>query len=194
MKTLQFIVVLCATQLTLNNTSTAQGLTGNKDKKESSQKSSSSSSSGDSYTTSIGLRGGFTSGITFKHFIKSNAALEFILGSRWHGFNIAGLYELHKANAFNVSELTWEYGGGIRIGSYPGRWYYRDCDDPWDSDCDGSYNRSVIVIGLVGIGGLEYKFREIPITLSLDLMPYFDFIGWGGGFMDGSLSARYIIK
>ena len=41
-----------------------------------------------SYTTGIGLRGGFTSGITLKHFIKSNAALELTLGTRWHGLSI----------------------------------------------------------------------------------------------------------
>lgn len=197
MKTLKLISIFSITILiALAHDTNAQGLKGDKDKKESKEKNKSFTSSGseDSYTTAIGLRGGFTSGLTIKHFIKSNAALEGILGTRWHGFNIAGLYELHKGNAFDVPELTWEYGGGLRIGSYPGRWYYSDCDDPLDPDCNGYYSSSVIVIGLVGIGGLEYKFKEVPFTVSLDLMPYFDFVGWDGGFIDGSLSVRYIIK
>ncbi|EOZ96840.1 hypothetical protein A33Q_2150 [Indibacter alkaliphilus LW1] len=49
-------------------------------------------------------------------------------------------------------------------------------------------------MGLLGIGGLEYKFRDIPITLGIDLIPYFYFNHWGGSFIDGSISVRYILK
>lgn len=171
----------------------AQGLFGDDKKKETkkseSKKSSSSSSSsgGDyGYKTAIGLRGGFTSGLTVKHFISDKAAIEGILGSRWRGLSITGLYELHKTPAINFSNLAWEYGGGARIGFYNGRYYHK-----WDDD-DGYYeNRSYVAVGIVGIFGLEYQFNEIPFTASLDLMPYFDFIGWGGGFIDGSISFRY---
>lgn len=168
--------------------------------KSNSNSSQSSTSSGDfGYTTAIGLRGGFTSGITFKHFIKSNAALEFIIGSRWRGFSISGLYELHKGNAFGISELTWEYGIGARVGFYNGRYYYNyspgNCKDPNNPKCNGYWeNRTLTAIGIIGIGGLEYKFNEIPITISLDLMPYFYFNHWGGNFIDGSLAVRYILK
>ena len=155
-------------------------------------------SNGDgNYTTAIGLRGGFTSGVTLKHFIKDNAALEIILGTRWHGLSITGLYELHKGNAFDVPQLTWEYGIGARIGFYRGRAYYnyRNCNNPNDPRCNPYYyDRSITAIGLVGIGGLEYHFNEIPFTISLDLMPYFYFNHWGGGFLDGSMSVRYVLK
>lgn len=153
------------------------------------------------YTTSIGLRGGYTSGLSFKHFIKNDAALEFVLGSRWRGLSITGLYEFHKGNAFDVPELTWVYGIGARVGFYDGRSYYGyrtrgNCNDPSDPDCDAYYNenRPITAIGIVAIGGLEYQFTDIPFTISLDIMPNIYLNYWGGNFIDGSMSLRYIIK
>lgn len=193
-----------SSQLLSEEKSKTNGSTGsntnNNKKSNSNSNSSQNSASGDfGYTTAIGLRGGFTSGITLKHFIKSNAAMEFILGTRWHGLSISGLYELHKGNAFGVPELTWVYGIGARIGFYSGRYYYNyspgNCQDPNNPKCYGYWeNRTLTAIGLVGIGGLEYKFNEIPITVSLDLMPQFYFNHWGGNFIDGSMSVRYILK
>lgn len=181
----------------------AQGVFGDKkdekketkkdDKKSNGKKSSSNSSSKSSsgggtfgYKTGIGLRGGFTSGITIKHFISDKAAIEGIFGSRWRGFSITGLYELHKTPALGVSNLAWEYGAGARLGFYSGRYYHE-----WDEDYY-YYDRSYTVVSVVGIFGLEYQFDEIPFTASLDLMPYFDFVGRGSEFVDGSISFRYV--
>jgi len=47
------------------------------------------------YKTGIGLRGGFASGITIKHFVSSKAAFEAIIASRWRGLEVTGLYEIH---------------------------------------------------------------------------------------------------
>lgn len=149
------------------------------------------------YTTSLGLRGGYTSGISLKHFIKSNAALEFVLGTRWEGYSFTALYEWHTNNAFNAQQLTWVYGLGARVGNYRGDRFYnsRNCNDPNDKRC-GNYwgDRSLTAFGLVGIAGLEFKFDEIPITLSLDIMPVLYLNYWGGTFFDGSASIRYILK
>ena len=51
-----------------------------------------------SYKSALGLRGGFESGITFKHFISGDRALEFILSAPYHyrGYRITGLYEIQK--------------------------------------------------------------------------------------------------
>ena len=157
------------------------------EKKNDNKKTSKSSSSTGTYgyQTGIGVRGGWTSGLTIKHFISGNAAIEGIIGSRWHGFSIAALYEIHKTPALGFSRLAWEYGGGARIGFYSGR-YYRE----WD-DNNYYYDRNYTVISLVGVFGLEYQFGEIPFTASLDIMPYFDLIGRGGDFIDGSMSFRY---
>ena len=93
---------------------------------------------------------------------------------------------MHKRNALGVSRLSWEYGAGARIGFYDGR-YYRQWKDNYYY-----YDRNYTVVSVVGILGMEYKFGEIPFTVGLDLMPYFDFIGRGDSFIDGSASLRYV--
>lgn len=138
------------------------------------------------YSTGIGLRGGFTSGLSVKHFVSDKAAVEGIIGSRWHGFSLTGLYELHTRNALKVSSLSWEYGIGARVGFYDGR-YYRGWKDKVYYD-----DRNYTAVSIVGIFGLEYQFHEIPFTVGLDIMPYADITGRSDSWIDGSLSFRYI--
>lgn len=138
-------------------------------------------SSAQDYSTGIGFRGGYANGLTIKHFVSRKAAFEGILSSRWKGFNITGLYEIH-AQAFDVRRLNFYYGAGCHIGFWKGK------DVDW-ADNDDDYT----VIGIDGILGLEYNFREIPINLSIDWKPAFNFVGYSGFWGDGgALSIRYI--
>lgn len=133
------------------------------------------------YNTGIGLRGGFSNGLTVKHFISEKAALEGILASRWSGFEITGLYEIHH-RAFDTDRLNWYYGFGAHIGFWNGK------KVPW-SENDDQYT----VVGVDGILGLEYNFREVPINLSIDWKPELNFYGYSGFWADGgALSIRYI--
>jgi len=135
------------------------------------------------YNTGIGVRGGFTNGLTIKHFTGDQAAFEFLLGSRWRGFDITGLYEMHN-RAFDTDGLKWYYGGGAHIGFWNGDNTYKD----W-----GYQGSNYTVAGIDGILGLEYSFREVPINLSLDWKPAFNFVGYSGFWADGgALSIRYI--
>lgn len=149
------------------------------------------------YRTAIGVRGGYTSGVTFKHFVNSKAAIEVILGaSRWRGTSLTGIYEWHKTGALEVPELSWVYGFGARVGFFDGRNYYAGyggpCNDPGNPKCPAYWEgRTFAAIGLVGIGGLEYKFRDAPLTIGLDLIPYIYIQHYRGNFIDGSLSVRY---
>ena len=130
------------------------------------------------YRTGIGLRAGLSNGLTLKHFVSSNAAFEALFSTRWAGFDITGLYELHN-RAFDIVRLNWYYGGGAHIGSYKGR------DVPWGT--------SGVIIGIDGVLGIEYNFSEAPINLGIDWKPSFNIVGnsefWGDG---GAVSIRYI--
>jgi hypothetical protein len=135
------------------------------------------------YKTGIGLRGGFESGLTIKHFTSQKSAYEFILSSRWRGFNITGLYEFHN-QAFSTDRLKWFIGFGGHIGFWNGDYTH----NYW-----GTRGKSYTVVGLDGILGLEYSFTEVPVSLSLDWKPAFNFIGYSGIWADGgALSIRYI--
>ena len=135
------------------------------------------------YNTGIGIRGGLSNGLTVKHFISKNSAIEGIIASRWSGFNITGLYQIH-ANAFDTPRLNWYYGFGGHIGFWNGKYK----NHPWFEDA-GSYS----VIGIDGIIGLEYNIEAIPFNISLDYKPGFNFIGYNGFWGDEfAFSIRFI--
>ena len=136
------------------------------------------------YQTGIGLRGGLSQGLTVKHFISEQAAIEGILTTRWKGINITGLYELH-APAFDVDRLNYYYGFGGHIGFWDSK-----NNLGWGDDYnDGQYT----VIGIDGILGLEYNFAEAPVNLSVDWKPAFNLSGHTGFWGDeAALSIRYI--
>jgi hypothetical protein len=133
------------------------------------------------YNTGIGLRGGWASGLTVKHFLSGKSAVEGILDSRWKGFSVTGLYEIHQ-QAFDVSRLNWYYGVGGHIGFWNGE------NVSW-ADNHNNYT----IVGIDGILGLEYNFKEIPFNLSIDWKPAFNLAGYSGFWGDGgAISLRYI--
>lgn len=136
--------------------------------------------SGQDYKTALGLRAGLPYGLTVKHFLNNTNALEGIVaGTRYGGFVITGLYEsVHWTGEY--PGLNWFFGGGAHIGS-------------WDDDPDFADSETGGVFGLDAILGLEYTFDEIPLNLSLDILPTFNLVGsnnWGG--INGGLSIRYV--
>lgn len=120
------------------------------------------------YENALGLRAGLSTGITFKHFFSTTDAVEGILSMRYSGFNLTGLYERHMA-AFDTEGLYFYYGGGGHIGFYD--------SDPWDDDDVDDNDDSIMLIGVDGIVGLEYVFKEIPFNISLDWKPAINLIG-----------------
>ena len=135
------------------------------------------SSNAQDYKTSLGLRAGVPYGLTIKHFISKSNAVEGILASRWQGFVATVLLENEHWTG-NYPGLNWFWGLGAHVGFWD--------NNPWVSTSGG-------VLGLDGILGLEYTFDEIPLNLSLDVLPtinIFGSTGWGG--INGALSIRYV--
>ena len=131
------------------------------------------------YNTGIGLRGGFgfANGLTVKHFLNRNTAVEGILSSCWNGFAVNGLYERH-ANAFYVNRLNWFYGAGAHIG------FWEDF---------GEKGKSSTVIGIDGIIGLEYYIQSIPFSVGIDWKPALNLFGNSSFWPDGgAISVRYV--
>ena len=150
----------------------------------SAQKRSSSFSS-ENYVTAIGVKVYPASGgaaVTLKHFINKGAALE-ALGSFWErGGRITGLYEFHW-DIPGAPGLKWYVGPGVHVSFYNGKYYNRN-----------TYGGSYVAPGIDGVIGLDYKFSKIPLNLSADWQPSFDFgneryKGFVGDF--GGIAARY---
>ena len=154
------------------------------------------------YKTGIGLRGGWLGGLTAKHFVKDGRAIEGILSSGWgwRGYQFTALYEIHKA-AFtkdDVKGFFWFYGGGLHFGRYPYKKYYSEWHPTQGNTGYYTYyhdNYNYSTFGIDGIFGLEYKIDEVPITLSLDVKPFIEFVTYGDypvRFWDGGFSIRYV--
>lgn len=173
----------------------------NSDEKKGKTDNTTASERNTSYTSAIGLRGGIEGGITFKHFVKSNVAVEGLLSRGWGygGFRITGLYEMQKPLP-NAKGLDWFWGVGAHVGFYDGAYYgyygyygsgYYDKNGNWHST---GYRSHYTTIGIDGIIGLEYQFPEFPIVVGVDAKPFIDLYGRGSHYGDGAFSIRYILK
>lgn len=122
-----------------------------------------------SYKTSAGIKIWDGAGISLKTFIDPKNAVEFIGFFNGNGTRISGLYEIH-GDLNTESNLKWYFGPGAHIGLY----------------------HSLTYFGLDGVIGMDYKFKNQPINLSLDWQPSFEF-GSGAGFAAnyGGLGIRY---
>lgn len=132
-----------------------------------------SSTNSSSYKNALGVKVLDGGGITFKHFVSGNNALEFI-GYFWNrGTRITGLYEIHGPIS-GASGLKWYIGPGAHIGFY-----------------NTKYGGGRFV-GLDGVLGLDYKFKGAPINMSIDWQPSFEF-GDNRGFVGswGGFAVRY---
>jgi hypothetical protein len=125
------------------------------------------------YKNALGVRLGSSvptikSGITYKHFLANDNAIEGIL-SFGDGVAICALYEIHKP-INSVENLQWFIGGGGYVG----------------------FNNNNSNIGAAGIVGLDYKFANIPLNLSLDWKPELNIISKVGFEASGvGFSARF---
>ena len=133
--------------------------------------------SAQNYKTGIGARVGYFNGITVKHFVSRNNALEGLVNFRWDGVIVTGLYEWQHPIA-GAPNLDYFVGLGGHIGFFG--------DDDWDDDDDDDWDERSTVVGIDMLVGLEYTFQQAPFSLALDYKPAFNFVGhkqfWGDGF------------
>lgn len=127
---------------------------------------------GNTYSTALGVKF-YPTGVTFKTFLRSNAAFEAI-GYFWdRGTRITGLYEYHF-NLTDSGNLKWYIGPGAHVGIYNAEFF------------DGG-----TTIGIDGVLGLDYKFPNIPFNVSLDWQPSYEFGDFSGVVNWGGLGLRY---
>ena len=131
------------------------------------------------YNTGFGVRLGYDNGLALKYFLESYNAAEFVFSVSPHYSQLTGLYEYQNALP-EVFGLYWYIGFGAHIGSLYNK-----------KHTEG--NR--LLIGPDLIGGLEYIFPQVPISVSLDWKPSFNFTNkyndtW---FYPFALSLRYTI-
>ncbi len=137
-----------------------------------------STTSAQNYKTGIGARVGFFNGITLKHFISPNSALEGIVNFRWGGAIVTGIYEWQQPIP-NAPGFDYYLGVGAHVGFFDTDKY------KWDKNASTIIGADVVV-------GAEYTLPTAPFTIGLDYKPAFNFIGDNHIWADGlALSLRF---
>jgi hypothetical protein len=166
--------------------------------------SSGGGGSNSGYSTGIGLRGGgYSSGLTIKHFMgsKNGVALEALVTTEYkaRGARLTILGEKHKGVS-DISGLQFYYGAGFHAGAYQGRYYFADNRYYYkgrkgDVYLRGTYlsdEATYVAFGADLILGLEYKLQDLPFVVGVDYKPFFDvFNGYTGFYNDAAISLRY---
>lgn len=141
---------------------------------------------------SVGLRLG-GNGISYKYVEDQFKGFETILAFREHGVQFTGLVEYYKPiKTDRISNLYFFWGVGGHAGYKGIKTSYCQCDSTGTS----IYNttRHNPVLGFDGIFGGEYQFYSIPLVVSLDYKPYFEFFGENAfrvDLWDFGLTVRY---
>ena len=139
------------------------------------------------YGSAIGLRLGYPLSLTYKTFINDNSAIEVFGGLRGYStyswINVGAAYEVHKPIE-GVDGLQWYFGGGASA-------FFWTFKNSFSGD-----NSASATFGILGTLGLDYKFEDAPINLSVDWMPIFFLNGFGNGFGAGygALAVRYTLN
>ena len=140
------------------------------------------------YKSSVGLRLGIPTSISYKQFLNQKGAIEVLGGYRGYSFynffNLAALYEHHMGEIKGIQGLNWFVGVG-------GAAYFYSYESLYSGD-----NSSKTSFGVLGTIGLDYKFKDYPINVSLDWMPVFILNGFYKGFdaQSYALSVRYVLN
>lgn len=121
----------------------------------------SSTVSAQAYRTGVGVRlssaqAMVNNSISLKHFLNERSAIE-ALFSFGDPLAIGALYEIHKP--FGSEGLQWFYGGGGYLGFVKS----------WNPN--KLKNETDVNVGAQGVVGLDYKFMNLPLNLSLDWKP-----------------------
>jgi hypothetical protein len=150
------------------------------------------------YKTAVGGRIGTPIAGSIKHFISDMGALEGYAGftgggvDYYTGINpvIGAMYQ-HHFPIGDIAGFRWYVGGGALIQFF-------NEDDNYFRNNPGEPDYSSTGFGLNGVGGVDYKFRNIPLNLSADWMPTF-FLNKNhyssnvrGGY--GGIAARYTFR
>ncbi len=138
-----------------------------------SQQNLSAQALGSSYKTALGVKF-YPTGVTLKTFIRSDAALEFIGYFYERGARITGLYEYH-GNLTDGGNLKWYVGPGAHVGLY-----------------NKNFFSGGTSVGIDGVLGLDYKFSNLPINLSIDWQPSYEFGNYDGFISNsGGVGVRF---
>lgn len=147
------------------------------------------------YDRSSGIRLGGSSGLTFKKFIVDEQAVEVIVSNRKSGIQLTLLYLMHQPMHVSFNDNFFFYYG---VGGHVGSEEHGGIDKQLANLDPASFNyvnKNYLTLGIDGMIGIEYRMLEVPITLSIDLKPYMNYVDLRkvkADFWDASIAIKYV--
>lgn len=145
--------------------------------------------SAQNYMRDAGIRIGRGVVANYRHFYKDERAIEFFAGYQERGMRIGGMQQYFIPALTKYSEnFRVFYGYGVHTGfTYTNghRIFNREYRYDWIFSP---------VFGVNGNFGLEYTLPEVPICVSTDIKPFFEFSTYRIYYLqiiDVSLSVKY---
>lgn len=131
-----------------------------------------SSASAQGFKRAAGIRGGYSTGIQYRIYTNDLNSYRMLLSITDDGARMNVLKEFHKYDLFDFAyQIVFYYGLGIH-GGY----------ESWDvaeeqNNMRRVETRSSVIVGLDGLAGFEYIFDRAPVSVGLEVKPYFDLLG-----------------
>lgn len=124
------------------------------------------------FKQAVGIRAGYTGGVEYRVYTDNENSYKFLLGSRERGVLVHAMKEFHRYGLFTFTDqLNFVFGAGIHAG-------YERWDQQYYSYNTSYYStKTAFIVGLDGLAGLEYQFLEVPVSVGLEVKPYFDLFG-----------------
>ncbi len=122
------------------------------------------------YNKEVGIRGGYSSGITFRINLEENLSYEAQLNYRDQGANFTMFRQQHTE--MGMDRLgNWEfiYGFGLHAG-----FYYTDTYSILFREIYFGTEIFTPVIGMDGYVGIDYKLADIPMSFGVSFQPYME--------------------
>jgi hypothetical protein len=151
------------------------------------------------YYMGIGARAGkFYTGASFKYFFNSTNSTGIQLEAAYANITVGG-YNLKgfiiKQIPFKVPiiqlPLDFVYGIGLHAAYFPfePQGYYKKVDGD-----AVYYDKEVVTMGVDATIQIEYKIPKVPFTLTIDVVPFYEFVNRGPEVVDFGVSIRYVFK
>jgi hypothetical protein len=151
------------------------------------------------YYMGIGGRAGkFHTGVSFKTFFNADNATGLQLDLLYAnvasgGYTLKGMIIKQLPFKLPIVQLPLDfiYGGGAHAGYFPfePQGYYKR-----DKKQANYYDDDVITIGVDVTAQIEYKIHRVPVTIGIEVVPFYEFINPGPEFVDVGVSIRYVFK
>ena len=126
--------------------------------------------SGQDFMSSAGIRGGLTSGITYRGYLNPELAYEGLLSFRNNGIQFTVLRQPFEPTLWHISDGFFvSYGYGGHFGFTNSHTYTQ-----FNKTVHNPGKKFSPLLGLDGYLGIEYHFPGIPVQMGLDYKPFFE--------------------